>query len=80
VEEEADHSPDPLNQLLASADGGALHRCLDRLTAERRRLVVLAFVEGYSHSQLAARLDVPIGTVKSWIRRSLIGLKECLAP
>jgi RNA polymerase sigma-70 factor (ECF subfamily) len=80
AEEEADQGPDALSQLMASADGGALHKCMERLSEERRRLVVLAFVEGYSHSQLAAKLSVPIGTVKSWIRRSLLGLKECLAP
>ncbi len=80
LEEEADRGPDPLGQLLASADGGALHRCLLTLSEERRRLVVLAFVEGFSHSQLAAKLNLPIGTVKSWIRRSLLGLRECLAP
>ena len=76
--EEADHGPDPLANLLASADGGALHRCLETLSFERRRLVVMAFVEGYSHSQLASLLAMPVGTVKSWIRRSLIGLKDCL--
>lgn len=78
--EEADQGPDPLRQLLASAEGSALHRCLELLAAERRQMVVLAFVEGFSHSQLAERFAMPIGTVKSWIRRSLIGLKECLAP
>ncbi len=78
--EEADGGPDPLAQLLSSSDGGALHRCLQTLSTERRRLVVLAFVEGLSHSQLAEKLTVPIGTVKSWIRRSLIGLRECLTP
>ncbi len=80
VAEEADHGPDPLAQLLSSVDGTALHRCLATLSEERRRLVVMAFVEGYSHSQLAARLSMPVGTVKSWIRRSLLGLKECLTP
>jgi RNA polymerase sigma-70 factor (ECF subfamily) len=78
--EEADQGPDPLRALLDSAEGGALHRCLLLLTPERRQLVVLAFVEGFSHSQLAERLNMPMGTVKSWIRRSLLGLKECLAP
>jgi RNA polymerase sigma-70 factor (ECF subfamily) len=78
--DEADLGPDPLKQLLATADGGALHRCLELLSAERRRLIILAFVEGFSHSQLAAREKLPIGTIKSWIRRSLMGLKECLAP
>ena len=80
ADQEADQAPDPLASLLASVDGSALHRCLQTLSEERRRLVVLAFVEGYSHSQLAAKLAVPMGTVKSWIRRSLIGLRECLAP
>jgi RNA polymerase sigma-70 factor (ECF subfamily) len=74
----ADREADPLTQLMASADGSALQRCLDLLSAERRRLVVLAFVEGFSHSQLASRLSLPIGTVKSWIRRSLLSLRECL--
>ncbi len=77
--EEPDRGPDPLSALLTSTDGGALHRCLQTLSEDRRRLVLLAFVEGFSHSQLAARMEVPIGTVKSWIRRSLIGLKECLS-
>jgi RNA polymerase sigma-70 factor (ECF subfamily) len=39
----------------------------------------MAFVNGLSHSQLSAKFCMPIGTVKSWIRRSLLGLKECLA-
>ena len=78
--DEPDTGPDALGVLMSSAEGGALHRCLDLLSVERRRLMVLAFVDGYSHSQLSTRLDVPIGTVKSWIRRSLIGLRECLAP
>jgi RNA polymerase sigma-70 factor (ECF subfamily) len=77
--EREDETPDVLSRLVATAEGAALHRCLDRLDAERRRLVVLAFVEGLSHSELAERLLVPLGTVKSWIRRSLLSLRECLA-
>ena len=77
--EEADQGPDPLNALLSSSEGSALHRCLELLSADRRRLVVMAFVEGLTHSELATKLSMPIGTVKSWIRRSLIGLKECLS-
>ena len=77
--EESDPAPDALSQLMSASDGGALHRCLELLSAERRQLVILAFVEGFSHSQLALRQNLPIGTIKSWIRRSLLGLKECLA-
>ena len=41
--------------------------------------MVMAFVEGLSHSELAERMHLPLGTVKSWIRRSLIALRGCLA-
>jgi RNA polymerase sigma-70 factor, ECF subfamily len=78
-EDREDESPDALSRLVITAEGAALHRCLGTLEAERRRLVMLAFVEGLSHSELAQRLSVPLGTVKSWIRRSLRLLRECLA-
>jgi RNA polymerase sigma-70 factor, ECF subfamily len=78
-DEREDESPDALSRLVSTAEGAALHRCLGTLEAERRRLVVLAFVEGLSHSDLAERLKVPLGTVKSSIRRSLLSLRECLA-
>ncbi len=74
-----DATPDVLSRLVATDEGAALRRCLGMLDAERRRLVVLAFVDGLSHSELAQRLEVPLGTVKSWIRRSLLSLRECLA-
>ncbi len=60
-------------------DARALAECLDRLDEQKRDCVLLAFVDGYSHEQLAARLGAPLGTVKSWIRRALLALKECLA-
>jgi len=60
-------------------DVGSLERCLDRLEAPRRACVLHAFVDGFTHEQIAERLATPLGTVKSWIRRSLVALKECLA-
>ena len=78
-EEIEDDSPDALARLVSTAEGAALHRCLGLLEADRRRLVVMAFVDGLSHSELAERMSVPLGTVKSWIRRSLISLRGCLA-
>jgi RNA polymerase sigma-70 factor (ECF subfamily) len=78
-EEREDDVPDALARLVRSAEGAALHRCLGELEKDRRRLVVLAFVDGLSHSELAERMNVPLGTVKSWIRRSLISLRGCLA-
>lgn len=61
------------------AEGSALRRCLDHLDPKRRLGVLLAYVEGLSHGEIAARLGVPLGTAKSWVRRSLIQLRECLA-
>src|SRR5580704_8922918 len=52
AEEREDESPDALAQLIGSAEGTALHRCLALLDPERRRLVVMAFVDGSSHSEL----------------------------
>ncbi|MGH6990826.1 MAG: RNA polymerase sigma factor [Stellaceae bacterium] len=56
----------------------ALTRCLDQLDATPRRAVMLAYLYGYSHEELATRLDAPSGTIKSWLRRSLERLKRCL--
>ena len=56
----------------------ALRRCLERLDEQRRSVVVLAYVHGLTHDELAVKLGVPLGTVKSWVRRSLISLQECM--
>lgn len=78
--DEPDDAPSPLDRLVGGADADALRRCLGTLDAERQRLLVLAFTDGLSHGELAARLGTPLGTVKSWIRRSLAALRECLQP
>ena len=64
---------------LRALDTDSLERCLQRLDEARRVCVVHAFVDGLTHEQIARRLNTPLGTVKSWIRRSLASLKECLA-
>jgi RNA polymerase sigma-70 factor (ECF subfamily) len=79
ADELEDESPDALARLISTAEGAALHRCLGELGEDRRRLVVMAFVDGLSHSELAEHMSVPLGTVKSWIRRSLLLLRGCLA-
>lgn len=72
--------PDVLAKLDADADTAALRRCLALLEDNQRRSVLLAFVDGFSHADIAARLAAPLGTVKSWVRRGLIALKGCLSP
>lgn len=76
--EPTDSDPDPLDRLMASRDGEALHQCLQQVETDRRRLVLLAFVEGLTHTELAARVGQPLGTVKSSIRRALLALRSCL--
>jgi len=76
--EPEDDAPDPLATLASAREAADLHRCLQGLEPDRRRLVALAFVEGLSHSDLAERLAIPLGTIKSWIRRSLLSLRACL--
>ena len=56
-----------------------LEHCLEQLEPNRRACIVHAFIEGYTHEQIAAKLGTPLGTVKSWVRRGLLSLKECLA-
>jgi RNA polymerase sigma-70 factor, ECF subfamily len=52
--------------------------CLDALETERRELILLAYVAGFSREQLAARFAAPVNTVKTWLRRSLVRIRECL--
>jgi RNA polymerase sigma-70 factor (ECF subfamily) len=62
----------------AKVAADALRRCLGLLEPDQRRCVTLAFVDGFSHSEIAAKLTAPLGTVKSWVRRGLQSLKGCL--
>lgn len=59
-------------------DSRALFSCIGELPENWRRSVVLSYVEGYSHSEIAELTKTPLGTVKSWIVRSLDALKKCL--
>jgi RNA polymerase sigma-70 factor (ECF subfamily) len=58
----------------------ALARCLGALSTDQRRGIELAFVNGRSHAQIARTIGQPLGTVKSWIRRGLKSLRDCLGP
>ena len=65
--------------LLAQDEGArALHLCLDALDDKQRGAIRTAFFDGLTYAEIAEREAVPIGTMKSWVRRGLIRLKECL--
>jgi RNA polymerase sigma-70 factor (ECF subfamily) len=71
-------APRPEDQAAESQELAALQACLEGLSAEQRRAVLLSYYEGYTHSELAAKLATPIGTIKSWVRRGLQQLRGCL--
>jgi RNA polymerase sigma-70 factor (ECF subfamily) len=55
-----------------------LHLCLDALDQQQRDAIRTAFFDGLTYAELATRSSVPLGTMKSWIRRGLMRLKDCL--
>ncbi|HEY2131982.1 MAG TPA: sigma-70 family RNA polymerase sigma factor [Acetobacteraceae bacterium] len=71
--------PDVLDALTSAEEGTRLRDCLARLEPKNRRGIVLAYAHGLSLPEIAQRLDRPLGTVKSWIRRGLHNLRECLS-
>ena len=73
-----DPSAGPLDLAAVSESARALRACLDELEESPRRSLVLAYYEGLTLEEVAARMRAPIGTVKSWVRRSLMRLRSCL--
>ena len=70
--------PGPLMLLERSTEAGAIARCLQTLEEKQRQAISVAFFEGLTHAELAEKLGQPLGTVKTWVRRGLIRLKDCL--
>ena len=74
----AGDSPDPLDVAQASEQAKALHGCLALLENRQREVVSLAYMRDLSHGELAEQLKLPLGTVKTWIRRGLEQLRGCM--
>jgi RNA polymerase sigma factor (sigma-70 family) len=74
----ASDAPGPLDLLGRASDARDLSHCMQHLSAPQRQSVALAFFDGLSHAEVAAQLQEPLGTVKSWVRRALATLKNCL--
>lgn len=75
----AGDSPNPMDTSQASEQAWALHECLRKLEARQREVLSLAYLRDLSHSELAGQLKLPLGTVKTWIRRGLEQLRSCMA-
>ena len=63
---------------MRSEDARRVNACLANLPANHRRSLTLVYFEGLTHSELAARLGVQLGTAKSWVRRGLAQMNRCL--
>jgi RNA polymerase sigma factor (sigma-70 family) len=71
-------TPNPMDTSMASEQAWALHECLRKIEAKPREVLTLAYFRDLSHGELAAQLRLPLGTVKTWIRRSLDQLRTCM--
>jgi len=74
----SDDAMTPAEMLLAGAEARSVRNCVETLDAGPKQAIALAFYHGLSHAELAAHMRQPLGTVKSWVRRALERLKDCL--
>ena len=77
--EPAAETVDPLASRERSETLSALLACLDQMDGERREILMLAYYRGASRDALAARFGHPAATIKTWLRRSLSQLRDCLS-
>lgn len=74
----ADEGPDPEQAAVRKDERGRIETCLDQLEDDRADAVRGAYLDGYAYQELADRYGVPLNTMRTWLRRSLIKLRECL--
>lgn len=79
AEELPSSAPGPEALAMAASDRGQIVACMAELEPDRSDAVRRAYLEGETYQELAARYDVPLNTIRTWLRRSLIKLKECLS-
>lgn len=76
--EVAAETPPPLGRREMTEELKRLFFCLGKLDPEKQRIVLLAYYSGWSREQLARKLDIPVNTIKTWLRRSLLEIRECM--
>jgi RNA polymerase sigma-70 factor (ECF subfamily) len=74
----ADSEPGPERQAEIKGEGRRIDTCMEELEADRAQAVRSAYVEGQSYQELAEQYAVPLNTMRTWLRRSLIKLRECM--
>ena len=76
--EVADPEPSAEQKIVTNDEDQRLHLCLDQLDDKQRGAIRTAFFDGLTYAELAEREGVPLGTMKSWVRRGLMRLTDCL--
>jgi RNA polymerase sigma-70 factor, ECF subfamily len=71
-------TPPPLARREMTEELKRLLACLGKLDPEKQRIVLLAYYSGWSRDQLARKLDIPVNTIKTWLRRSLLEIRGCM--
>jgi RNA polymerase sigma-70 factor (ECF subfamily) len=74
----ADAGPNPEQAEASRGERGRIDNCLGQLDADKADAVRGAYLDGYSYEELSERHKVPLNTMRTWLRRSLIKLRECL--
>ncbi|WFU09358.1 sigma-70 family RNA polymerase sigma factor [Rhizobium sp. CB3090] len=74
----ADTEPGPEERAMVKGEGRRIDRCMEELEADRAQAVRSAYVDGLSYQELAEQYAVPLNTMRTWLRRSLIRLRECM--
>ena len=75
----ADPAPGPEAQVVAMSESGRIAACLGELEPQKSEAVKRAYLQGETYQMLADSFDVPLNTVRTWLRRSLLKLKACLS-
>ncbi len=74
-----DSAPNPEAAAIATSERARIEFCLDELDDNRAEAVRGAYLRGETYQQLAQRNEVPLNTMRTWLRRSLLKLRECLS-
>ena len=74
----ADTRPRADASIESSQESARLSACIDQLEGRQSEAIRTAFLQGVTYAQLATRKGVPLATMKSWVRRGLLNLRECL--
>jgi RNA polymerase sigma-70 factor (ECF subfamily) len=71
--------PTPEQAAVAASESLRIKRCMDELDQDRRDAIIGAYLDGRTYQDLSEQFEVPLNTMRTWLRRGLIALRECLS-